>query len=281
MKPTVLIIGASSVVAQAVIPRLRKDYTIITAGRQGCDVKCDIGEGVSIPREVDAVVNFAASFGGVEGLDAVEAAKVNVLGVARICEAVKRAGAAQLILISSIFAALLEGDPQFSLYALTKRQGDELAAAYCGRIGVPLAVLRLARVYGDTDAFRKGQPFFYDLVDKAQAGEDVTLYGDHEVRRSYIHAADVAEILCRVIEQKISGSFSCLCLPEETYSSIATAAQKVFDKDGTLVHLKDKPAPPDDVVPYSNVLYEKIGYTPQISMETGIKRIKQYRQETR
>jgi len=281
MKPTLLIIGASSVVAQAVIPRLRKDYTIITAGRQECDVKCDVGEGVSIAKAVDAVVNFAASFGGADGLDAVEAARVNVLGVARICEAARKAETTQVVLISSIFAALPEDDPQFSLYALTKRQGDELAAAYCRRIGVSLAVLRLARVYGDTDVFRKGQPFLYSLVDKAQAGDDVTLYGDHDVRRSYIHAADVAEIICRVIEEKISGSFNCLCLPEETYGSIYKAAQKAFGCGGRLAFLRDRPSPPDDVVPYSSALYEKIGHTPQISMETGMKRIKQYRQETR
>jgi nucleoside-diphosphate-sugar epimerase len=50
--------------------------------------------------------------------------------------------------------------PFYSSYALTKKQGDELAESYCRANKIPLTILRPSQIYGDSDSFAKHQPFF-------------------------------------------------------------------------------------------------------------------------
>lgn len=279
MSKTIFVIGGNATLAQAVLPRLKQDYEVITAGRRDCDVFCDIDAEVTIPSHVDAVVNFAASFGGHSDEQITTAVQTNVLGVLKICEAAKAAGVEHVVTISSMFAALSESDPQYSIYGLTKRQGDELAAFYCARNDMPLTILRLPRIYGDSDVFAKGQPFLYQLIDKAQNGEDIVLYGAHDAQRAYMHTIDVAEILARAIDKRAQGVYTCLYQSEDTYSHIAATAQAVYDEGGAVSFLQEKPNTPDDVALYDGTLYEAIDYQPTVSIEDGIKRIKQYREQ--
>ncbi|HSX29865.1 MAG TPA: NAD(P)-dependent oxidoreductase [Candidatus Saccharimonadales bacterium] len=276
---TVLVIGAGSALARAALPVFTKDNTIITAGRKDCDVYCDINKSVEIPSGVDVVVNFAANFGGTSDEAITAAVETNVLGTLRICEAVKKAQLKQLVLVSSIFAALDESSPSYSIYALTKKHADELAVFYCKLHEIPLTILRPSRIYGDDDSFAKNQPFLYQIVDKAQRGEDIVLYGKHDARRNYIHSADLAEIINRVISRQVAGVFACTAPEDATYSHIAKSAQHSFGRGSTVTFAHDKPDIPDDVFPADYSLYDKIDYRPSVSIDDGLRRIKEYREK--
>ena len=63
MSQKILVIGANSALAKVVIPVLAANNTVITAGRQDCDVYCDITKELSLPK-ADVVINFAAAFSG-------------------------------------------------------------------------------------------------------------------------------------------------------------------------------------------------------------------------
>lgn len=276
MSKTIFAIGANSTLARAVLPLLARSNHIITAGRSECDVYCDINEEVTIPSGVDVVINFAASFGGSSDDEIMGAVQTNVLGMLRICEAANKASVAHVIAISSIFAALPKDDPQYSIYALTKRHADELVTFYAERNNLPLTILRLSRVYGDTDAFSKGQPFLYKLLDTVRQGKDITLYGNNDALRNYIHTLDLAEILTRIVDARVTGVYACTHPSDTTYSQIATIAQKLFNNGGSIIYLKDKPDVPSDIIIHNPLLYEKIKYRPAISMEAGVERIKHH-----
>jgi len=155
---------------------------VITAGRQNCDIRLDLNapEAIDLPGDLDVVINTAASFGGAGFDDFVRAESVNGLGVLRLCDACVRARTRHLVLISSIFAGLDQSSGYYSIYALSKRHGDELAQLFCSNARLPLAILRPSQFYGDGDAQRKHQPFLSSIVDKAAAGEEIQIYGTHD-----------------------------------------------------------------------------------------------------
>lgn len=273
----IVVIGANSALAKDVIPALAKDNEIITAGRTNCDIYCDVTKAVQLPEGTDVVINFAAHFGGPSDQDIYDAIDANVLGALRICEAARTAHVWQIIMISSIFATLPVDSSSYSIYALTKKQADEVAAYYCQIHNIPLTILRPSRIYGDSDAFRKNQPFLYQIADNARDHEKISIYGTHDAKRNYIHSNDIAEILRRAIDKQLTGIYNTVYPVNVTYSQIVRAAQETYGA-GELGFDKEKPDIPDDVFPLDTTLYDKINYQPQISPQTGIRRIKEYRE---
>lgn len=278
MKRTILIIGANSALAKEVILILVQEHTVITAGRNNCDIYCDVAEGVMVPAGVDIIVNFAAAFGGVGDEEIREAEKTNTQGILNVCIAAKKAAVKHVINISSIFALLDQSSPFYSIYAVTKKHADELAQFYCKLNKIPLTILRPSQIYGDSDSFKQHQPFFYELIDKAQAGKDMSIFGNNDARRNYIHASDLSEIIRHVIKKQVEGTYVCTYPDDVTYSQIAFSAQETFGKGGKVIFDKNKPDTPDNIFTKDLIIYEKLSYTPQISIETGIKRIKEYRE---
>ncbi|MHA7653884.1 NAD-dependent epimerase/dehydratase family protein [Mycobacterium sp. ML4] len=268
-------IGACSALARAVLPILATKNTIITAGRSQCDIYCDVTDNVVVPDNIDIVINFVASFGSFSDDQLNTVIDTNVGGVLRICQAANKADVAHVINISTIFAVLDEDDPNFSLYALTKRHADELATHYCRRHDLPLTILRPSRIYGDNHEFARGQPFFYQIVDVASRGEDISLYGSGEARRNYIHASDVSEIIDRIIDSRATGIYACANPANTTYSQIAESAQRVFGRGGRIIKLTEKPEPASDATTQDMPLYDIIDFRPGITLEVGIERIRQ------
>lgn len=280
MSRIILIIGANSALAKDVIPVLAQKNTIVTAGKNNCDVYCDVTEDVTIPDGVEVVINFAAAFGGKSDDDILNAYKTNVAGALNVCMAAKKADIKYLINISSIFSLLDEASPYYSIYSVTKKHADELTQLYCKINEVPFLTLRPSQIYGDNDSFSKHQPFFYQIINKVQNGQDVSIYGKNDPLRNYIHSADLAEVISRAVELQVKGVYPCAYPEDVSYSQVSRAAQKVFNKGGSIVFEEDKADIPNNIFTKDVSLYEAIGYYPQISIETGIQRIKDYREKS-
>lgn len=276
----IFVIGGNSTLAKSVVPVLSKDHKVTTAGPRNCDVFCDVTKNVEMPKFIDVVINFAAAFGGDSDEEILAAEKTNVLGTLNVCMAAAEAEAKHIVLISSIFTLLEKKSPFYSSYALTKKQAEELAAFYCSRHNLSLTILQPSQIYGDTDEFAKHQPFFYHIIDAAQRGEDITIYGSNDAKRNYIHVADLAEIIARAIKSRLAGIFVCMAPDDLTYVSIAEKAQQIFDKGGKVKFLKSKPDIPDNVFAKDTSIYERLNYWPQVSITNGIERIKKQRQAT-
>jgi nucleoside-diphosphate-sugar epimerase len=277
VRKTVLISGGNALLAQEVKRQLSGSWSVVTAGRDACDVFMDVSRSVEIPAGMDAVIHCAANFGGItdEKIDA--ALETNVHGLLKICQAALKAGVKHIINISSIFAILSPDSPGYSIYALTKKHADELADYYCTLNRLPLLTLRPSRIYGDGVEFARNQPFLYHIIDRVERGEGVVLYGAHDPLRNYIHCRDVGEVISRSLACGITGTFPCTFPENTTYAQITAGAARVFGQPGGLAFAEDKPDIPDDIHPFDSSLYERIGFVPGISMELGLQRIKQHR----
>lgn len=272
----VVIVGGTSSIAVALKPKLTPFCEVITAGRNNCDIDLDLSddlEKIVLPEDVDVVIHTAAHFGGNLAHEIIDAENINVIGTLKLCEAAVNAKVKYFIYISSIFASLPPEAPNYSIYALSKKQSEELATYYCGLHHLPLIILRPSHLYGTQPSFRKHQPFFYSIIDKARNSEDLMLYGTNDPIRNYLFMDDLSEIIIKVIQQKVTGIYSCTQMTDVSYSQIGEAAYKVFETSGNVIFLEDKPNIPSFEYDKDDALYQKIGFYPQVSLEEGIRKI--------
>jgi nucleoside-diphosphate-sugar epimerase len=276
----ILIVGGTSSLSKAIMPILAGDNNVITGGRKDCDIHIDLNnqaEGITIPSGVDAVIHAAAHFGG-DTFEAISAAEAtNVLGTLRLCQAAKEAGVKHFILISSIYTTLPENSQWYNIYTLSKKHAEDISNFYCAKYALPLTVLRLPPLYGNDDSFMKHQPFFYSIIDKAEQGEDISIYGSNDPLRNFIHAEDVANIIVRVLHNKTLGTFACVNVKNISFTEIAEAAYKSFGTTGKVIFQREKPDIQDNIFEPDDTLYKEIDYYPRISIEDGIRKIAEFR----
>lgn len=277
MSKTIVVIGASSPVAKDVCQLLGQTDKVVTMGRTSGDIVCDIRTPFTFPSSIgpiDTVINIAASFGGNEDVEILDAIMTNEVGFLHVCMSAHKAGVKHIVHISSMSAVHQPSSPYYSSYALTKRHGDELAAYYCGLNDIPLTILRPSQLYGDDLGMAHHQPFLYDAVQRAARGEDITIYGSHDPKRNYLHTSDLSETIRRVIDKRVLGTYPCLYPEDTSFREIAATAQSVFARDGSIVFLENKPDIPDNTFDMDLSVYDLIDYRPKVSLEAGIRSIK-------
>jgi nucleoside-diphosphate-sugar epimerase len=273
-----LIIGGTSSLGRSLKPALGKFSEVITGGRQNCDIHINLDgsmDKIFFPKDIDVIVHTAASFGGGSANEILETEIVNVAGSLKLCQAAVEAKIKHFVFISSIYASLSENSEWYSIYSLSKKHAEEILHFYCSIHALPLTILRPSQIYGSDDSFRHHQPFFYTIIDKAEKGEDINIYGANDPLRNYIHIDDLIEIITRVVQNKIEGTYSCTQTTDVTYSQIAEAAFEAFNSKGTVHFLKDKPNIPDNIFDKDDTLYKKINFFPKIPIGEGIKKIVQ------
>lgn len=277
----ILIVGSTSAIVKALVPRFVRLGEVKLAGRQAADIMFDLTQWRDLPEieeSFDVVVHAAADFGGATDEDYIRAELVNAVGSLAVCRLARHVKAKHLVLLSSVFATYREGDPYFGIYALTKRHSEEATRFFCSERNMALTILRPTQVYDDAGACRRHQEFFYLIADRAQAGQDISLYGSNDALRNYIHLDDLAEICCRVIQGRHTGTFTCAHPQSVHISELAEAAFSAFGRGGRWQFMPDKPDLADLPAIDDYSLYSQIDYWPGIGISDGFKRIRNYRE---
>ena len=227
----VVIAGGASALGTALKARLASSCDVVTAGRSNCDVELDLTwplERMSLPDDIDAVVHTAAHFGGEIRATSRTPRCVNVLGTLRLCQAAAGARARRFVLVSSCSAIVSEASEYFGAYALSKRQGEDVARLVCAMHALPLAVLRPTQIYGRGPRALAHQPFLHMAIDRARKGEDIVVYGTRDPLRNYLYDEDLCEIIAGVISRGVVGTYTCHSPVNVTYSQVAKAAFAAF-----------------------------------------------------
>ncbi len=276
----VVIVGGTALLAQYLKPRLLKYYEVVSFGRKNCDIQCDLLDSLDsivFPDNIDIVVHVAASSNGNNDEEILLTEEVNALGTLKVCIAAHKAKVKHLIIVSSIYATLGENASYYNIYSISKKHSEELAVYFCKSKKLPLTILRPSQLYDEKGEYRKHQPLLYLMADRAEAGEDIIIYGSNDAMRNYIHVEDLVEIIIRIIKTGCLGAYSCTNPQNVKLSEIARAAFSSFNKGGKIIFLKDKKDIPDNVFPIDSLLYEKIGFYPQIGINSGMDKISNYR----
>lgn len=164
-------------------------------------VQGDLTDANSVRSAIDGV-DVLAHIGAVgdvylAGEQPALAAEVNVLGTANVVEAAMAEGA-RMVYASTwevygepISEPITEDHPTMPdhPYSITKLAGESLMLAAARLRGLSALALRLGTAYGSG---LRPNSVFRIFLDKARAGEPITIQGDGSQGRQFTHASDIA-----------------------------------------------------------------------------------------
>jgi len=98
--------------------------------------------------------------------------------------------------------ALKEDDAREAktIYAANKLAAENMLWMYQNAFGIDYTVFRICVPYGNIfdEAYSYGTLGFF--LDKARKGEDITLFGDGSIRRTFTHVEDICSIMIETIQ---------------------------------------------------------------------------------
>lgn len=267
----ILIIGGTSSLGVALKQFLSATDEVTTAGRHNSDITLDLNNlDMNFPSDIDVVILTAAHFGGKTTKEIIDAEYINVSGTLNICEASVKAGVKHLILISTIFVLADKNSGYYSAYSMSKKHGEEAAEFLCNSFSLPLTILRPSQIYGDIHNFNLRQPFLNNILENAQSGAAVNIFGAYDAKFNVIHIDDLVNIISLTAKLKVLGVFSCMNVDDISYIQFANTAFRAFNRPPQIYFIPDKENIKDNIFPKETVLYDKIKYFPQISLEQGL-----------
>jgi UDP-glucose 4-epimerase len=247
--------------------------------------KYDINDYVMVRRlyeGVDTVFHFAAEARiqpCVE--DPLKAVEANMLGTASVLQCARVCGVKRIVYSSTSAAyglnntpPLIETMPNDCLnpYSVTKVGGEELCKMYSKLYGLETIIFRYFNVYGERQPLR-GQyaPVIGIFLRQRAAGESITVVGDGEQRRDFIHVGDVVEANIKA---------SQFVAPENLWEwgqvyNIGTGTNHSINQIAALIggekmHIDPRPGECRITLANTNKAKEHLGWTPKIRLEDWI-----------
>ena len=271
----VLLVGASSGLAQSLKPRLAKHFEVVTAGRQGSEVLVDLESDEDWPPltgSIDCVINCAAAFRSSANGRTLE--RVNVTGALRLLEWSEALGADHFVQISSMSAGLSPDSRLHDDYAVTKRRAELLLLEQTVlRKHIAVAILRPPQLYGGLPGQLKHRGFLRAAFECASRGHPVRIVGTHDAKRNYMAFDDFAEVVAHACLRRSIGLRTCTFSHDVRFSEVAAAVCRALGREELYYHSPSESDLEDVVAPFSGEFYSEVGFEPTIDLEEGLKSI--------
>ena len=230
---------------------------------------------------VDFVFHLAAMISVPESMTAPrDCAEINVMGLLNVLESATAAEVQKVVLASS--AAIYGDNPTVpkietmlpepkSPYAITKLDGEYYLELFRREGKLDTASLRFFNVFGPRQdpksAYAAAIPIF---MQKAFAGEDLTIFGDGEQTRDFIHVKDIAAALAHVASRPdLHGTYNVGYGTSMTVNQLATQIIQLAASSSKIVHLPERPGD----VKHSRAAIDKLlatGFHHVSSLEQGL-----------
>jgi UDP-glucose 4-epimerase len=235
----IVLIGANSFVGKALKARLESSGAVVLAlSRADVDLTADdAGERLAAHiRPKDSVAAVAAKAPCRNPEDFL----VNARIIRALVAALKAAKPAYVLNISS--DAVYGDEPLPLRESLAPAPGSMHGAMHLAReialrdLGLPMAILRPTLIYGASDPHNGYGPNMFRR--KANAGEEIVLFGEGEERRDHVDVDDVAELAARAL---MRGSTGVLNVASGRVASFEEIARRAVELAGKAVAIKGRP----------------------------------------
>lgn len=163
--------------------------------------------------EVDFIFLFAGLSGTADGFNKYrDFVRINEIGLLNLLTWMRETGCkARIVFPSSRLVykgkknyALKEDDPKETrtIYALNKLAAENLLWMYQNAFGIDYTIFRICVPYGNMfdNHFSYGTMGFF--LSKAQKKEDIVLFGDGNLRRTFTHVEDLCQIIMRSVQSE-------------------------------------------------------------------------------
>ena len=186
------------------------DYSHLKRHMQGGGAECVLGDIRDLDllveklRGCDALAHLAALPGLVRCNEhPEEAVSVNVYGTYQVMEAARRLDIGRVVFCSSastygvpVEMPVTEEHPQrpLNLYGVTKAAGEQIVNTYWDNHGIETVNLRFGNIYG-VGVYTRWGTVIPKFVNQGMSGEPLTVYGDGEYSRDFVHVQDISEAM--------------------------------------------------------------------------------------
>ncbi|MGZ8180651.1 MAG: UDP-glucuronic acid decarboxylase family protein [Methylobacter sp.] len=236
--------------------------------------------------EVDQIYNLACPASPVHyQFDPVQTTKTSVHGAINMLGLAKRVKAR----IFQASTSEVYGDPAVhpqpesywghvnpigprSCYDEGKRCAETLFFDYHAQHNLDIKVVRIFNTYGPRMHPNDGRVVSNFIV-QALKGEDITIYGDGSQTRSFCYVDDLIEGFVRMMNTE-AGFTGPVNMGNPNEFSMLELAEKVLHLVGGKSKLAYQPLPTDDPrqrQPNIELAKEKLGWTPEVQLEDGLK----------
>ncbi|MFT4036980.1 MAG: NAD-dependent epimerase/dehydratase family protein [Thermomicrobiales bacterium] len=206
--------------------------------------------------------------------------EVNLIGTQHVIAGARAAGNARVVFLSS--GGGIYGETPVpatedtlprpkSYYSVHKYAAEQ----YLELSGLPYAIARLANVYGPRQRAGTEGAVAAIFAERLQGGLPITIHGDGEQRRDFVHVADVAAALTTLLRTPQSGVWNVGSGRAVTINALLAAAERAF---GPAVSIHHAPARPGDVITSTldvAKIARDLGWRAQIELEEGIRTLRE------
>ena len=235
--------------------------------------------------EVDQIYNLACPAApGHYQFNPIKTIKTNVLGSINVLGMAKRCGARVLQASTSEVYGDPEIHPQVESYRGSvnpigiracydegKRVAETLFMDYHRSNGVDVRIVRIFNTYGPRMHPYDGR-VVSTFIRQALAGEDITIFGDGSQTRSFCYRDDLVDAIIAMMEAEDFVGPVNIGNPDEF--TIGQLADLVIREAASKSQVVNRPLPDDDPTrrrPDITLAQEKLGWTPQVALEEGLK----------
>jgi UDP-glucose 4-epimerase len=215
-----------------------------------------------------------------------DAERVNARGTVAVLEAARRAGVKRIVYASTIWVySDCQGDavdeetllPAPShLYTSTKLAGELYCKAYQELYGIDFTILRFGIPYGPRAREAAVVPAF---VNKAFAGEPLTLAGDGSQSRRFVYVEDLADGVALGLSEIATNRVYNLASDENvTIKQIAETVKELIG-NVEIVHTPARPGDFGGKVVCSKRAERELGWTAATPFAEGVRRYVEWRRE--
>ena len=149
----------------------------------------------SVVNESDIIYHFAGLSDLNSNLEqAVDTAKINILGTVQLLEECKRSNIERFIYASSMYVNSREG----GFYRCSKQSCEDYIQEFERLFDLPYTILRFGSLYGPRSNNCNG---LYRIVKEAIETGKVKYYGSKDTQRAYIHVYDMANACVECLKE--------------------------------------------------------------------------------
>lgn len=228
------------------------------------------------------IFHLAAMVGNIKSIELPEEdARTNVMGSVRLYNSCRRAGSVQKVVYSSSSAMFGEAEsvpigeehrqaPE-SFYALSKMSAEHYAILAHGLWKVPTICLRYFNVYGWPMEHNEYTGVISIFFDRLAKGQPLTIYGDGEQYRDFVHVSDVVQANLRAAALGKPGRV--FNVGGGTKATIRDLAETMIEITGIEVPVESLDFRPGEVrrsVADVSRARRELGYEPLVDLEAGL-----------
>ncbi|MCF8454213.1 MAG: NAD-dependent epimerase/dehydratase family protein [Pedobacter sp.] len=231
---------------------------------------------------VDVVFHMAACVGRQKSIDDPQLdSETNLLGTVNVLEGMRKQGVKRIVYSSSaaIFGELLtpsidEDHPQNadSPYGVSKLAAEKMILAYAGIYDITAVCLRYFNIYGINQRFDLYGNVIPIFAKRIFAGEPLTIYGDGDQTRDFVHVRDVARAnYLAAISNGGTAVYNLGSGESITINELADMMREYAGIDVPVLHAPERPADVRHCKAQTARVYQNLNFSVEIPLQAGLR----------